>query len=105
MKRLTFLLFAMCAFLAFSSTALHAATSKNIGKTDSLSIAADEIPCIFERLNEIKAMDKSHLTKLEKKELRNETRSLKTKMKDIGGGVYLSGGAIIIIIILLILLL
>ena len=105
MKKFTTFLLVVSAFLAFSSMELKAATSKNIGKSDSLSVSANEMPCVYERLSEIKAMDKTNLTKLEKKELRKETLALRTKMKDISGGVYLSGGAIIIILILLIVLL
>lgn len=60
---------------------------------------------LMQRLEEIKAMDKSELTRLEKKALRNEVRDIKKESKEIKGGVYLSVGAIIIIILLLILLL
>ena len=60
---------------------------------------------LIQRLEEIKAMDKSALTRLEKKRLRNEVRDIKKEAKEIKGGVYLSVGAIIIIILLLILLL
>lgn len=57
------------------------------------------------RLNEINAMDKSNLKSAEKKNLRKEVKSINHKMRDIGGGVYLSVGAIILILILLIVLL
>lgn len=57
------------------------------------------------RLNEIKEMDKTKLSSTEKKELKNEVRTIKKQLKAVGGGVYLSVGAIIIIILLLILLL
>ena len=57
------------------------------------------------RLDEIKGMDKSEMTRLEKKGLRKEVLGIKKEMKAISGGVYLSVGAIIIIILLLILLL
>lgn len=60
---------------------------------------------IVNRVNEIKAMDKSNLTRAEKKELRSELKSMKTEARAIGGGVYLSVGAIIIIILVLILIL
>jgi hypothetical protein len=50
-------------------------------------------------------MDKSQLSKTEKKELRKELRGLKKQANALGGGVYLSVGAIIIIILLLILIL
>ncbi len=55
------------------------------------------------RLMEIKTMDKSDMTKAEKKELRNEVKELKAKAAS--QGIYLSIGALIIIILLLILLL
>ncbi len=57
------------------------------------------------RLQEIKEMDKSGLTRSERKDLRKEVKGLKKEMKAISGGVYLSVGAIIIIILLLILIL
>lgn len=60
---------------------------------------------IESRVLEIKGMDRSHLSREERKDLRKELTSLKKEMKATNGGVYLSVGAIIIIILLLILLL
>ena len=60
---------------------------------------------IVARVNEIKAMDRSNLTRAEKKELRTELKDMKTEARAMGGGVYLSVGAIIIIILVLILIL
>ena len=60
---------------------------------------------LLQRLEDIKGMNKSELTRLEKKGLRKEVTGIKKEMKAISGGVYLSVGAIIIIILLLILLL
>jgi hypothetical protein len=60
---------------------------------------------LLQRLYEIKDMDKSHLTRSEKRDLRNEVKSIKKEMKARSQGVYLSVGAIIIIVLLLILLL
>ena len=60
---------------------------------------------LLRRLEEIRDMDKSNLTRAEKKELRKEVKEIKASMKAYGGGVYLSVGAIIIIILLLILIL
>lgn len=57
------------------------------------------------RLNEIKAMDKSTLTRSEKKSLRKEVKSIKKELKATSNGVYISVGAIIIILLLLIILL
>jgi uncharacterized membrane protein len=57
------------------------------------------------RLAEIKAMDRSTLSKAERKDLRQELKAMNKEAKAISNGVYLSVGAIIIIILLLILLL
>lgn len=60
---------------------------------------------MLQRLEYIKGLDKSEMTRLEKKNLRKEVRDIKKEMKVASGGVYLSVGAIIIVILLLILLL
>lgn len=57
-----------------------------------------------DRLEEIRAMDMSKLSKQEKKALRAEVKEIKKEIKAIGGGVYLSVGAIILIVLLIILL-
>jgi hypothetical protein len=58
---------------------------------------------IENRLIEIRDMDKTNLSKAEKKDLRKEVKGLKKEARN--SGIYLSVGAIIIIILLLILLL
>ena len=58
---------------------------------------------INSRLMEIKNMDKTDMTRAEKKELKKEVKELRAQAKS--NGIYLSVGAIIIIILLLILLL
>lgn len=61
---------------------------------------------IESRVQEIKAMDKSHLTSAERKALRSELKDLKKEARAFtSGGVYLSVGAIIIIILVLLLIL
>jgi hypothetical protein len=64
-----------------------------------------EVRILMNRLEEIKKMEISTLTSSEKKELRNEVREIKSEMRAVGGGVYISVGAIILILILLIVLL
>jgi hypothetical protein len=64
-----------------------------------------EVKVLELRLNKINLMDKSKLKSSEKKELRNEVKSIKYKLREVGGGVYISAGALILIIILLIILL
>ena len=58
------------------------------------------------RVEEIKKTDKSTLTKAERKDLKNELRSMQKEANAIGhGGIYLSFAGIVIIILLLILIL
>ncbi len=58
------------------------------------------------RVAEIKAMDRSKLSKAERKDIRQELRDMNKEAKAVAGrGVYLSIGAVIIIILFLILLL
>ncbi|MFC2188372.1 hypothetical protein ACFCT7_13735 [Fulvivirgaceae bacterium LMO-SS25] len=65
-----------------------------------------EVQRIVDRVNELKEIDRSTLTKAERKDLRNEVRELKDEANAANGnGVYLSVGAVIIIILLLILIL
>lgn len=59
-----------------------------------------------QRVKEIKEMDKSELSRAERKALRQELRDMNKEARAFGErGVYLSVGAIIIIILLLILIL
>lgn len=57
------------------------------------------------RLVEIRDIDKSELTALERRELRSEVKEIKKELAELSGGVYLSVGAIVVILLLLILLL
>jgi len=76
---------------------------------DPVSVNSPEVTervnVLMGRLNEIKDMDKSDLSRADKKELRKEVKAIKEELRSTGNGVYLSIGAIIIIILLLILIL
>jgi len=74
-----------------------------VSKTTETTESA-EAKTLLLRLNEIKAKDMSKLNSTEKKKLRKEVRTIKRKLKDISGGVYISAGTLIIILLLLILL-
>jgi len=61
---------------------------------------------MLNRLEEIRSMDKSTLTREQKKELRKEVKAIRKEAKrDEIKGIYLSIGAVIIIVLLLILIL
>ena len=93
--------------LALLSTPLKAitATFPTTTATTTPPNLSAEANTLMTRLGEIKTMDKSMLNASEKKQLRQETRSIKRELKKSSGGVYFSVGAIIIILVLLILLL
>lgn len=63
-----------------------------------------EVRVMLDRLHEIKEMDKSGLTRLEKKELRKEARAIKAALRTTGNGIYLSVGALLVIIIVILLI-
>jgi len=73
--------------------------------TENTKEVPAEVTRMMNRLEEIKAMDKSDMSRSEKRALRKEVKAIRANMAKSNGGVYLSVGAIIIIILLLILLL
>jgi hypothetical protein len=81
--------------------------SASIITSDSSIVRTNEtrVTELSQRLMEIKAMDRSALSRTEKKSLRKEVVNIKKEMNVLSGGVYISVGVLIIIILLLILLL
>lgn len=67
-------------------------------------LTAEEVARLKNRVEEIRDMDKSHLTIQEKRELKTELKTIKKKMWRDGGYVYIGTGTLILIIILIILL-
>lgn len=105
MKKLTFYLMMLIMSLIIIPTTSNAAEKSTTAATNNPKEMPAEVKVMLNRLEEIKAMDKSSLKSSEKKILRKEVRSIKETLRSTGNGVYLSVGAIIIIILLLILLL
>jgi DNA gyrase/topoisomerase IV subunit A len=104
MKKLIYSL-ALIFTLGISANTVSAADKNNKAKTEMTAEQKVQLERITSRVEEIRDMDKSDLSRAERKELRKELRELKTEARAMGGGVYLSVGAIIIIILLLILIL
>ena len=100
LKRMTLLL-ALAIVLPIQTFAMDSSTLPvNEPKTEEAYAAK-----LVHRLEEIKAMDRSNMSRTEKKALRQEVKGIKKELATAGGGVYLSVGAIIIVILLLILIL
>lgn len=105
MKKLSFyLMMAVFSLSIFPSTIIAAEKTKIAVAVENKEVPV-EVKVMYNRLEEIKTMDKSELSSSEKRELRKEVKTIKTELKSTGHGVYLSVGAIIIIVLLLILLL
>jgi hypothetical protein len=88
--------------------ASYAATGTDPVKERVANMTSEEkkarASAIKRRVFEIRDMDKSDLSRVERKALRKELREMKKEARAIQG-IYLSVGAIIIIILLLILIL
>jgi predicted PurR-regulated permease PerM len=107
MRTKTFLKTASLAmFIAIALPASSSIIVPASSKTNNSAKTEDSRPQqLLQRLQDIKSMNKSELTRTERKELRNEVKEIRKEARTISGGVYLSAGAIIIIILLLLLLL
>ena len=102
LNKMSFLTLVM--LLAMTLTPKLTFANETINANPTSEVPA-KVQVMLDRLEEIKEMDKSELSRAERKELRKEVRTIKKTLKSTGNGVYLSVGAIIIIILLLILLL
>jgi hypothetical protein len=105
MKKLPIYLMMTVLSLSVLPTTVSAKEKNPTAITATPKEVPAEVKIMINRLEEIKAMDKSSMTRVEKKELRKEVKEIKANLKSSNSGVYLSVGAIIIIILLLILLL
>jgi len=105
MKKTAFgLILILMALLAFPNNAI-ASESVFTNPTEKTEEIPDDIKMMVDRVNEIKEMDRSNLSRSEKKELRKELRTIKKDLKKRDGrGIYISTGAIIIILLLIIIL-
>jgi hypothetical protein len=95
----------MATFLSLTFLPLQSNASTTAEPSSLVGTKPAESKTLELRLTEIKATDMSKLKASEKKNLRKEVRSINHKLRELGGGVYLSAGALILIVILLIILL
>lgn len=98
------ILYSFTCLLAFSFIPTEGLASSPV-KTEMPKDSVVTESSLLNRLAEIKAMDKSNLSSLEKKSNRKETRSIKKQLRDHSyGGIYISVGAVLLIILILILI-
>lgn len=103
MKKLCFCLMMMMSLNTFPHT-INTPEKKLVIPANDTKEVPIEVKILLNRLEEIKAIDKTSLNSAEKRALRKEVRAINSELKLTGDGIYLSVGAIIIIILLLILL-
>jgi ribosome recycling factor len=96
------LLFALCTLTANASSDTKAIRERIDRMTDGQK--QERIEQIQQRVEEIKAMDRSQLTKAQRRDLKEELKDMNKEAKLLKGGVYISLAGIIIIILLLILI-
>lgn len=96
--RIQLLAFALL-FSCFSYTA-QAKTSNNIELNSARAVE------IQQRVQDIKAMNFSHLTMVERKDLKQELKGMNKELREMGPSyIYISVGTLLVIILLLIILL
>ena len=92
--------------ISFTLGATANAFSATPGRITDLERTSEEASRLFNRLEEIKTMDATNMSRKEKRELKREVKAINNKLetKD-SGGLYISVGAAILIVLLLILIL
>lgn len=107
-----FYLMGLAALLSLSTVTAKASGVESkeaiVARVATMTAAQKEanVNAIKLRVEEIRNMDMSTLSRAERKELRSELRAMKFEANESSsGGIYLSLGAIIIVILLLILIL
>ena len=100
-KKVLYLMIATLSVIMVPNTMVASEKTTSTSNANTTEASA-EVRVMLERLNEIKEMDKSSLTRAERKELRKEVRTIKKAVR--GSGLYISTGAIIIILLLIIIL-
>lgn len=105
MKKISFYLMVMVLSLCTIPATFANEKNTAINSPENPKEIPAEVRVMLNRIDEIKEMDKSALSRSEKKELRKEVKTIKKNLKRSGQGIYLSVSAIIIILLILILLL
>lgn len=110
MKKAIYLLTITC-FMMLGATTVKASDNEKKSMQEKVAAMTEEekqqrITEIEQRVQEIKQIDKSELTRVERKDLKDELRDMNKEAKAIGhGGVYISLGGILLIILILIIVL
>lgn len=102
MKKIFFYCLITCLSLTFITNELDAST--NSSKMEH-SLNSFEVQRLVNRLEEIKSIDKTKMSRPEKKKLRTEVLSIAKRLEHPEPVIFISGGTLLLIIILLLILL
>jgi Flp pilus assembly protein TadB len=103
----TFFFLALTVVLSVTAISTNAALVATSQPSEETQEQTDSrLAEIKQRVEEIRAMDKSQLSRMERKELRKELKNMKKEVRARGeGGVFISTAAIVAGILLIILIL
>ncbi len=109
MKKVNFLsiLLMLTMFISVSTASaseLKKSEKSTVTASSENTLSTEDVKMLNLRVEEIRDMDKSELTGLEKRELRNELKTIKKDLRQSNGAVYIGTGTLLLIIILIILL-
>ncbi len=105
MKKIIVCTMASILSFTFVPKQMEAATGSNTTVAITKSADQQKADALCARLVEIRDMDRSQMTREQKKDIRKEVKNIQQQLADISGGVYISAGALILILILLIIFL
>jgi uncharacterized membrane protein YvbJ len=102
----TILIALMMVFMLGTTVAFASASDlkSNEPVATENKLSAEEVNRLLNRVEEIRKMDKSNMTSLEKRELRKEIKDIKKNVRKHGEIIYISGGAVLLVILILILI-
>lgn len=97
------MIFMFSVSMAFAGEVKDVAENAAVVKTAN-QLTAEEVASMTKRVEEIRNMDKSNLTSVEKRELRKEVKGIKENVKKNGQVIYISAGTVLLIILILLLI-
>ena len=108
-----FILFTFLVIFTLSTSTAFARKANPKTAPDNLAVpnktenklSEEELSRLNKRAEEIRDMDKTNLTGMEKRELKKEVKGIKENVRRDGGVYYISGATLVHIIILLVILL
>ena len=100
------LIFTLSSTITFASKKDSKAAIENtatLAKKEN-KLTTGEVAVMTARVEEIRDMDKTNMTTMEKRELRKEVKAIKENVRKDGGVVYISVSTVLLIVLIIILI-